>query len=206
MRSFCFRLAGVAAILLSTAFGAAAECTGDIPQGSYRQTCFNCVKNGNTLTATCPRIKRTYNSDIKTTLVDFNKCSSDIGNADGNLTCEKGVVPRPGPVPNGSYKATCRDIAVERNNLYATCKTATGKWKQTALAHGQCKTDIYNSNGNLACNLPFGSYQRSCQNARVEGDTLIAQCKNRSGRLINTSISAKCGKDIANIDGNLRCQ
>ena len=55
--------------------------------------------------------------------------------------------------------------------------------------------------------VPRGSYLDSCENARVEGDTLTASCKTQTGRLREGSISVSncAGVDISNRYGFLIC-
>ncbi len=55
--------------------------------------------------------------------------------------------------------------------------------------------------------MPAGSYQQSCNNARVRGGTLTANCTNNSGQRVRSSLAyASCnGADIGNINGQLSC-
>ena len=62
----------------------------------------------------------------------------------------------------------------------------------------------------LACAAPGGaqaqslsSYQQSCNQIGVAGDTLFANCRRMDGGFSRTSIAIPC---IANIDGRLRYQ
>jgi hypothetical protein len=54
---------------------------------------------------------------------------------------------------------------------------------------------------------PAGSYQQSCQNIRVRGDELRAECTNTSGQYVRSSLALNaCGNgDIANYNGQLTC-
>ena len=56
-------------------------------------------------------------------------------------------------------------------------------------------------------NVPAGSYTQSCQNIRVHGDRLIAQCQANNGQYVRSSLQLdQCGNgDIANYDGQLVC-
>ena len=59
----------------------------------------------------------------------------------------------------------------------------------------------------VAQTAPQGSYQETCSNARVRGNQLEAECTDRQGFVVRSSIdvdSCRSG-DIGNVDGNLRC-
>ncbi len=56
-------------------------------------------------------------------------------------------------------------------------------------------------------NLPAGSYQGSCTNMRIRGNTLVASCTNTSGQRVRSSlnVSTCTGADIGNVNGQLTC-
>jgi len=192
----------VLALSLTPSATAQGSCTaGNLPAGSYRQTCTLCNVTGGNLTASCRKIKATYNSDVTSTLYGFAACRSGIENLDGFLTCAKGDA----PLPAGSYGGSCRDLNVEKNMLYATCRNVNGDWKPTNLSLNHCNYQIYNIDGTLACTLPYGTYQRTCQNARVVNNQLYAQCRSSSGSWINSSTPVACNRDLTNDDGHLKC-
>lgn len=198
-------LPALALLLLAGHLGPArAECTAaaGVPPGSYRQSCTNCVASGGDLTASCRKIRNSYNQENTSTLRGYAGCRSDISNFDGRLTCDKGDA----ALPEGSYRQSCRDLNRLRDTLYASCRTVGGQWKETSLPLGNCIHSVYNSDGNLACMLPYGSYQHSCRGVRVDGGRLLAECRTRSGAWSGTAIGLPCSRDLANIDGVLRCQ
>ena len=188
----------LAALTMQTLVSAA-DCgaAANVPAGSYRQSCTACSVGGGNLTAFC---KTTRNQDRQSTLFNFPACRSGIENMDGFLTCSKGA-----PPPNGTYKESCRNINVENNALYATCRNVNGDWKEANLQLGYCNYAIYNTDGALACTLPYGTYQRSCRNAHVMNGVLAAECKTSSGGWVATSVSAACNRDLSNNDGRLTC-
>jgi hypothetical protein len=192
-------LAVVFAALAMQALASAADCgpSANVPAGSYRQSCTACTVGGGSLTAWCKGIN---NRDQQSALYNYPACRSGIENMDGYLTCNKGATP-----PDGSYKASCRNVNVENNVLYATCRNVNGGWKEANLQLGYCNYAIYNTDGALRCTLPYGTYQRSCRNARVMNGQLSAECKTASGRWVSTTISATCNLDLSNDDGQLRC-
>ena len=194
-------LMGTAILLLMPATAALAECGSqtDLPAGSHRQSCNACATSGGDLTASCTKINNQPNSS---TLFKYPSCRSGLSGMDGFLTCDKGDSAPPG----GGYAASCRNIDVEKGTLYGTCRNVNGDWKETSLPLGRCNYQIYNGDGVLQCTLPHGTYQRSCRNARVVNSTLIADCRNDGGAYVVTTAAAACNRDLANINGSLRCQ
>jgi len=122
------------------------------------------------------------------------------------------------PVPPGSYLQSCRDITATYDVLAATCRMRGGNWNYTTLTdYRDCDGDIVNKNGRLACErepypdddwLPRGSYQETCRRARVEDDTLTAECVDQNGRWRYTELQSfrSCRGDIRNVNGMLRCR
>ena len=74
--------------------------------------------------------------------------------------------------------------------LAAVLFTGIG-WSATAEAQG----------------IPQGSYLRSCNGARVEGDTLVARCRTTDGREQRSALATvnRCVGDIGNNNGQLQC-
>ncbi|HEV3316102.1 MAG TPA: CVNH domain-containing protein [Candidatus Angelobacter sp.] len=56
-------------------------------------------------------------------------------------------------------------------------------------------------------NPPGGSYQQSCKNIKVRGDSLTARCKNNNNHWVDTSLADydRCRGDISNSGGQLTC-
>jgi len=56
-------------------------------------------------------------------------------------------------------------------------------------------------------NPPGGSYQSSCKNIKVRGDSLFARCKNNKNHWVDTSLADydRCRGDISNTGGQLTC-
>jgi CVNH domain len=54
---------------------------------------------------------------------------------------------------------------------------------------------------------PPGSYQQSCKNIKMRGDTLVARCKNYDNHWVDTTLDDvdRCGGDITNAGGQLTC-
>ncbi len=74
--------------------------------------------------------------------------------------------------------------------LAAVLLTGIG-WSATAEAQG----------------IPQGSYLRSCNGARIEGDTLVARCRAVDGREQRSALATvnRCVGDIGNNNGQLQC-
>ncbi len=123
-------------------------------------------------------------------------------------------------LPRGSYLQTCPEANVYRGRLTAVCRRRDGSFQQSSLADvGRCVGDIANIDGRLRCNygpggpggparpLPGGSYQQSCSNIGLNGNTLVATCKTMKGRIQRTSLANvdRCAGDIGNNNGQLTC-
>src|ERR1700681_4126685 len=121
--------------------------------------------------------------------------------------------------PSGSYQQTCRDIGVRGDVLTARCQDTDGYWRTAQMRDiSYCNGDITNDNGALRCTssaggyynqggIPGGSYSQTCQDVRVQGNDLEARCETTNGDWRTTGLSGfdRCGGDIANDDGRLRC-
>jgi hypothetical protein len=140
-----------------------------VPSGAYAQTCRDIRTNGNTLEATCQQ--RNSDNWTRTSLQNFDQCTSGIENIDGRLECTKGNYGQNngqyngqgyrrdgGPdygqngVPYGGYTQNCRNIRTSGSSLLATCQQRNGRWRQASLRYfNQCTSEIQNNNGRLVC-------------------------------------------------------
>ena len=132
--------------------------------------------------------------------------------------------------PPGSYQQTCRDIGVRGDVLTAKCQDTGGNWRNAQMRDiSYCNGDITNDNGALRCNgsvgtyqggnnggyyggynqggIPGGSYSQTCQDVRIRGNDLEARCQTTNGDWRTTRLNRfdRCGDDIANDNGYLRC-
>jgi hypothetical protein len=126
-------------------------------------------------------------------------------------------IPGSQAVPAGSYLQTCSGASVSGTTLRADCKEVTGS-VHTGSELRDCQnclpqSDIANSSGELHCskgNMPFsGSYMQTCRFIYVIGTTLIADCKEDSGRWhgavqLPNMLSCLNGS-IINVSGVLQC-
>ncbi len=178
---------------------------GPVPRGSYKQSCQDYYVEGNQLKARC----LTKKGILKNTSLNFRKCIGDISNINGELTCESKYAPN---LPEGSYIYSCRDLRIDGDKLKAECQKNNGSWTRTSMNYKNCKGDIANINGRLACDtqntakLPKGSYKNTCKDFYMKGDILEAKCKDSKGKYKHSSIKYKyCSKGIWNDNGKLRC-
>jgi hypothetical protein len=119
--------------------------------------------------------------------------------------------------PPGSYIQTCGGLKMSGGRLVAQCKDRGGIYRKTSLDRAfDCAVGIENINGSLVCDswpdqsqraLPPGSYLQTCSDANLSGDTLTAQCKDRSQTLHQTFLTraSHCNRGIENIEGRLAC-
>ena len=157
-------------------FGSGTTCHAQrVPSGSYQQTCQNIGVRGSTLYASCKDVRGQWQS---TELSDFQRCSSEIQNENGNLTCNS----------NGGNNGYAREGRDRDGDHDRDGHQGDGR-------HG------YNG-------APNGSYVQTCQSVNMNGSTLQASCKKKNGRMKNTSLSNanQCNGDIANDNGKLRCR
>lgn len=176
-----------------------------MPAGSYRATCDEVVVDGADLRANCldgPSRR------VRSTLVSFAACTSEIFNQNGQLRCSHGGLP-----PSGSYTRSCNMAWRDGDSLNAVCNDADGRARQTSIdAISACRSEISNSNGRLTCvkgtgNLPPGDYASSCKDIVVEPTRLSAACRSRNFVDRQTSLDnlGECRTMIENIDGFLSC-
>lgn len=122
--------------------------------------------------------------------------------------------------PSGSYERTCSNIRFDGDTLRARCQRRDGSWNYSRLRHAdRCDGRINNRNGDLECGrgwghddraraLPSGSYERTCNHARMDGNTLKATCRQRDGGWRRTTLDRayRCDGNIANDNGWLVCR
>ncbi|WP_407523886.1 CVNH domain-containing protein [Methylobacterium oryzisoli] len=124
------------------------------------------------------------------------------------LTCSHGGA---SAQPSGSYLRSCRNIRVDNDTLYASCRDKGGRYRDGSLGSvGSCAGEVFNDNGALRCSrgeLPNGTYLRSCSRGRVEGDTLFARCNQIGSGARDASLAdfKHCWSDISNVNGHLTC-
>jgi hypothetical protein len=76
-----------AALLITGAMFLQPAHAQSVPQGSYRTSCTDIGVEDRTLTAVC---RIADGREQRTSLTDVNRCVGDIGNDNGELTCNHG--------------------------------------------------------------------------------------------------------------------
>ena len=113
--------------------------------------------------------------------------------------------------PAGSYQQTCRNVRMDGDTLYGSCRDIHGKYQDSSLTQvSGCVGGIFNENGALHCsygNPPNGTYRQTCDQARIENGVLSAECRKIGSGNRYTSLAQydHCWSDIANVDGFLAC-
>ena len=197
------------------------------PNGSFTQTCRDISVRWGVLRARCQTRDGQW---ADTSLDQYARCNSDIGNENGQLRCGGGYEggyadrdrdrdrdhdrDRDRNVPNGSYALTCREVRTRGDDLTAVCQSINGQWVASTLDHyDRCSGEIVNDDGQLQCTrrggrlVPVGSYSQTCRNVYVRGDYLRAQCQDRDGNWTWSQLNDwdGCRRGIVNIDGHLVC-
>lgn len=167
-------LAAIAALSLSALLPGTASAQGygygNIPAGSYQQSCNNVRVRGSLLTASC-----TNNAGQRVrSQLTYTMCNgADIGNVNGQLSCVRnsaGYYGRgrggrgygrggrfnqnySGALPVGSYSQSCQSASMNGSTLTASCRNNSGGWNTSYLDISRCNRndDIGNVNGQLRC-------------------------------------------------------
>lgn len=175
------------------------------PPGSYTASCRSSFMDGQTLTSICRTVS---GSEVPATLTNVDACRSSIVNINGRLTCITGS----GPVPPGTYTASCHDIVVAASSITASCRTLTGSDRISTIANpASCRSEIDNIDGFLSCSMgnatpPRGSYRASCHDVVANGSRLSASCRRGDGSYQQSSLDfAGCQSSISNHQGVLTC-
>ncbi|MCE9522777.1 MAG: hypothetical protein K8S25_10140 [Alphaproteobacteria bacterium] len=213
------KLLGAAALTVGVFFGAGAAMAQPVPPGSYQGSCSSISSYGGTLRAQC----RTRDGDlIESRLENYRDCDGDIGNDNGSLTCAMNDDANPGggaSVPPGSYQSSCQNERVDGGDLLADCADRNGRTRHSELQNfRRCRDDINNDNGELRCGdnddagndgdftVPSGTWRASCRDYRVTRNVLVAECRDRYGRWVDSSVDLRsCRLGVSNVNGNLVC-
>jgi len=127
--------------------------------------------------------------------------------------------PWQGGRPPGDYQRTCRDIRYNGNLLTDSCQKRDGGWRASSLDYRGCRGPVINDDGYLRCGeggpghgnvgaggVPRGDYKLTCNNIRMDGTELVANCQKRDGgwRTSKVDNAYQC-RNIVNDDGRLVC-
>jgi hypothetical protein len=133
-------------------YAAPAFAQGNLPGGSYLQSCRNISKRHHYLSATCSAPNGT---SVNSTL-DLRRCGpgSLVANSNGYLSCGATLAGGwNGRLPEGSYQQSCQNISMSGSVLSAACTSPNGTLIQSSLDTRRCQwnSGIKNNNGGLAC-------------------------------------------------------
>ena len=138
---------GAAALAVSTlAWMDVSAAAGELPRGSWTQSCSNASMSGPDLRATCSKID---GSSI-TTSRNVIECRKPVtlSNIDGQLTCDQTKLVL---MPEGNWIINCRGSSMKGPVLQASCGKIDGAWATTSIDVRTCDTTINNINGILIC-------------------------------------------------------
>lgn len=191
--------------------------------GSWGMSCREGTIQNGVLRAECRTVDgRWYYSQL-----ELDNCRGGaVANANGYLVCESGYVANYGTgysgpyFPGGTWQQSCNNARIEGDDLVAVCRDRHGNGVLTRLDMDRCPGGpVVNSDGRLTCGvgstntarnygLPPGSWRASCNDPRIEGDTLYAYCKRPEGGNLKTSIDLdSCpGQRVRNLNGTLVCE
>ena len=173
MKRLALPIALGAALVISTLAGGTASAQiygyGNVPAGSYQQSCTNIRVRGNgLLMANCTN----NNGQRVRSQLAYRSCrGSDIGNINGQLSCVRSgnyygrgqgryggnrggrYNGNNGALPAGSYRQSCNNASMNGSTLSANCSTTSGAYMTSYLDVSQCRSsdDIGNVNGQLRC-------------------------------------------------------
>lgn len=197
----CLALLTLALLVPPTVAGAKV-----LPPGSYRESCKDCNVDNGWLRCRC----KDGRGNRRDTSIKYTRCNGDIANVDGRLFCNGGGQSQ--RVPGGSWRESCRDWRVRGNEITAQCRNGNGKWVQAWIPLNKCPGNLSNEDGRLVCegrghrwSMPGGSWQSSCRRARIEGDTLWAECRANNGDWRGSRVNLRGCNDLNNCNGKLRC-
>jgi hypothetical protein len=124
----------------------------------------------------------------------------------------------------GSWGMSCRDGNITSDVMRAECRTVDGRWRYSQIDLNNCRGGaIANADGYLVCEsgyvptygrvygggpyMPGGTWAESCNNARLEGDDLVAVCRDRRGNGVVTRLDLdNCPSGpVYNNNGILSC-
>ena len=172
-----FAASALAAMAMLAPMSANAQRNGgEIPGGSYTQTCSNASVQGGRLYAECQSSGR--NARPTTSSIEFGRCAGDISNNEGMLVCN-GAQGRPesgnggggnngggnnggnGGRPTGSYAQSCSNVRIEGGRLYADCRDTSRQTRSSSIEYGRCVGGINNVDGLLTCDGTRGRWENT---------------------------------------------
>jgi hypothetical protein len=119
--------------------------------------------------------------------------------------------------PSGSWQASCNGANVAGSAFTASCRANNGSMRRSSIDLNRCPGRLVgNNNGTLFCEgggqvkptvLPGGSWQNSCNGARMSGNVFYASCSTGNGYRSASFNLAQCpGWALGNRNGSLFCE
>jgi hypothetical protein len=131
--------------------GGGGRYTGQLPGGSWRNSCSGGRMRGTTFIAECNTGSATQHTEY-----DMRNCPQwVIANRNGLLFCEaNGGGYGPGSMPGGSWQNSCNTPKWRRPILTAQCKDRNGLFIPASINVNQCPQRLVaNRNGTLTCQI-----------------------------------------------------
>ena len=127
-----------------------------LPGGNWRYSCRNIYVRGDKLFAEC----RDFGGGWERTGITYTACRGGMMNRGGSLECSRGgyYASSYDRAPDGSFRASCRNIQVQGEKLYAECRDFGGGWERTGITYTSCQGDIANRGGELVCRAWSGAW------------------------------------------------
>ena len=177
----------VALILALSSPGTSRAQQSGVPSGGYTQTCQDIRTHGTTLEARCQTRDNQWN---QTSLRDFNQCTGEIENDNGNLTCSKRG--NSGQDRHGDQPGDRRD---------------NGQGDRHDNQPGDRRDNDHGDRHDDHNGPPSGGYRQTCRDLQTFGSTLQASCQKKNGKWRQTSLRHfnRCLGEIENNNGKLVC-
>ena len=122
---------------------------GQLPGGSWDQSCRNGSMQNGMLYAQCQRT----DGSRRDSSIDPRSCNGGrVANNNGNLVCESGGGNANSEFPRGDWRDSCRDARMEGSILRASCQKFDGRWTDAWIDMNRCSSGkVYSNNGLLLC-------------------------------------------------------
>ena len=116
------------------------------------------------------------------------------------------------PLPEGSYRDTCKSARASGGVLRAYCEQRHGRLLWARLErYKTCVGDVLNDQGRLIClrreELPGGTWRQNCRNPHLAAPGMFgADCRSPSGGRIASRIPLDaCPGGLTSVSGHLTC-
>lgn len=116
--------------------------TGELPNGTYGESCQECKLNHNILKCSCLDRKGV----LRRSGINFSRCDGSIANDDGRLICEGDIFPA------GTYGQTCKNCRFNGDVFVCRCADRKGRFVRARIKYQNCGSgSLRNQDGLLIC-------------------------------------------------------